>query len=156
MQPGTHLNRCPPLGGCLHARETATAESASNLQAPRPFRRYNTLLQICADNNDYDRGCQVRHRFFVHTLPPVPSEPLPGAVHAGSFALIYALFGRNLPSFFRAGASADCPPRTLPQLIDRMEDEGVEPNNWTSSAVSSRKSLRHYLKRKFANAYEQE
>ena len=62
---------------------------------PPQVTTYNTLLQICADNNDYDRGIQ---------------------------------------------------------LIDRMEQEGVEPNNWTANAVSSRKSLRHYLKRAFANS----
>ena len=33
------------------------------------------------------------------------------------------------------------------QLIDRMVEEGVEPNAFTLAAVSTRKSLRSYLKR---------
>ena len=33
------------------------------------------------------------------------------------------------------------------QLIDRMLEEGVEPDGFTVAAVSSRKSLRSYLKR---------
>jgi pentatricopeptide repeat protein len=33
------------------------------------------------------------------------------------------------------------------QLIDRMLDEGVQPDSFTVAAVSSRKSLRSYLRR---------
>ena len=82
-------------------------------------RRYNTLLEICADNNDYDRGCQVG-----------------GKPH------------RTVPIFRWQKYEAEMYPCAA-QLIDRMEEEAVEPNNWTTNAVSSRKSLRHYLRRKF-------
>jgi hypothetical protein len=33
------------------------------------------------------------------------------------------------------------------QLIDRMLEEGVQPDGFTVAAVSARKSLRSYLKR---------
>jgi hypothetical protein len=35
----------------------------------------------------------------------------------------------------------------LAQLIDRMLEEGVQPDGFTVAAVSARKSLRSYLKR---------
>ena len=37
--------------------------------------------------------------------------------------------------------------RPYSQLIDRMLEEGGEPDGFTVAAVSSRKSLRSYLKR---------
>jgi pentatricopeptide repeat protein len=60
---------------------------------------YNALLEACAGENDYERGCQ---------------------------------------------------------LIDRMLSEGVQPDGYTVAAVSSRKSLRTYLKRALENAEVEE
>ncbi len=81
---------------------------------------YNALLEICAVTNDYERGCEVRS----------------GASEQRCSDSAHCAF-----SDVRV-RSALCA-----QLIDRMLEEGVEPDGFTVAAVSSRKSLRSYLKR---------
>jgi hypothetical protein len=91
---------------------------------------YNALLETCAATNDYERGCQARER----------------ALRGGGVAAFVARTHRGFRiltlrvcvfafSFFAA------------QLIDRMLEEGVQPDGFTVAAVSARKSLRSYLKR---------
>lgn len=87
---------------------------------------YNALLEICAATNDYERGCQAR-----------------------------CALGRRVRRRRRrcvrwlARCCDACAPAAvcLAQLIDRMLEEGVQPDGFTVAAVSARKSLRSYLKR---------